>query len=378
MAEDMEATVDETDFNESAFSDAARAAKEKPADDVQDDVQDIQDEQVAEDDSATVADEVDDSGFEELLEQAQGLGLNVNDYKSEAALARGVLEHLQKQQPYVSYAQQLLPYADDIKSYFETIKQPRRPEPEPTPQTEEEWTAQRYFQEKYGGPGWKDDFNQAINSGLVQRDPETGMWVASPGQELAAGGILQELNRAQQHTSKFWQGLASKNPYEQFYDVLKEPILREVERRVEEIVGQREATTKQRDVVSDFETKHAFWMYATDPVSGQRVPTDAGREFFGTVSDLRENGISDPVKLLQLASKIHGIGSEAKEQPKAAVPSQQEPSQKQQSFLESARKRAQHTPSARQRGGDDVPQVVSEGDLESLFSRAYREAVSRK
>jgi hypothetical protein len=188
------------------------------------------------------------------------------------------------------------------------------------------------------------------------------------------------MNSAQQHAAQFWQSMTRGNPYEKIYSALADPIEKVIEDRVERILSQRMEQSKSQDVISRFESEHGTWLYQTDPSTGQRVLSDRGRQFTDKIQELREQGIRSPEKLLEYAQQMTGIAPSQPQQPaavqntgvapKAKQPVSQEAQQ--QTFLEGAQRRAQHSPSARGRVSEDAPQVMTMGDLESLFVRAQR------
>lgn len=313
--------------------------------------------------------------FESLLSTAKEYGIPTDGIRSEAELSERVLSQVRRMQSLVLQQQ--------MQQQQRPPEQPRAPE-----QPQEQWTPQTHFQTKYGGPEWKDTYTQAINSGLVQRDLDTGLFAPASGFEMAAGSVVAEMNAAQQHAAQFWQGLTRGNPFEQIYSALSEPIERTIAERVEQALSQRMEQTSQKSEVERFAQTNAQWLYRVDPDTGSQVLTPEGERFAQVVDDLRESGIKDPSKLLQYATQMTGLSNQPAQSPAApaqAPPSTAPPAQRsatgavktqeaqQQTFLESAQRRAQHSPSARGRASEDAPQVFDQGDLESLFVRAYRE-----
>ncbi|MGB0438312.1 MAG: hypothetical protein ACPGIJ_15300, partial [Mycobacterium sp.] len=58
-----------------------------------------------------------------------------------------------------------------------------------------------------------------VDAGVVRRDPENGLWVAAPGAEVMAAGILQDMNAAQQHQASFWQKMAPHRRLRESYRI---------------------------------------------------------------------------------------------------------------------------------------------------------------
>lgn len=327
--------------------------------------------------------------FESLLQTARDHGIPVEGITNEAELSERVLGQVRRMQDIVlqsrqQAAQQSAPY------------QPQsQPQSQPQGQPQSDWTPQDYFQGKYGGPEWKEDYTRAIETGVIHRDPETGLYQAAPGFESTAAPVAQEMNAAQQHAAQFWQNTTRGNPYAQFYDVLSEPIEKMVQDRVEKILDTRTRETQQQSTVVQFERDNQSWLFAIDPDTGSRVYSDNGQQFVETVKELRGRGIQDPAYLLSLAQKLTGFGGSApaaQSQQSLSPPAQQVPQApqqsmaptqsaavrqeaQQQSFLDNAQRLAQHSPNARGRESEGAPQVMTGGDLDSFFVRAAKEVV---
>jgi len=68
--------------------------------------------------------------------------------------------------------------------------------------------------------------------------------------------------------------------------------------------------SQAKTAIQQFEQDNASWLYQKDQATGQNLPTEQGQAFLNTVNTLRESGIKDPAMMLQVASKIHGIGAQ--------------------------------------------------------------------
>lgn len=318
--------------------------------------------------------------MESLLDRARSLGIQPERMSDPLQLSEALLEQMGKMQPMVSYAQQFAPYQNDFQAYLAQRSQPQQP-PQTTPQQPQsqsnEWDQEAYFQEKYGGPTWKSEFQNAIEQGIVQRDPETGLWTPAPGAEMLAANILPDLNASQQQQAKFWKNWSQGNPYKDIYGVIKEPLIREVQQLINQVVETRETKQSTLNEIDQFLNQNESWMYQTDPNTGKEVESPLGEQFFQTVDQLRAKGLADPKDLIELAMLKIGKSAEPapQQQPVAqAQPVAQEapkPEEPKESFLNKALKRAQHSPSSNVSTAN-APQVVTEGDLDSMFVRAAR------
>lgn len=256
-------------------------------------------------------------------------------------------------------------------------KQYQPPAPEavaPVQADPNKWDPDSYFDQKWGVQ-WSPDFDQAISSGIVVTDPETNTYVAKPGYEAVAAPILPRLNDAYRQVSQKWAGLTKGNLFKEVYNVTKDPILREVERLVDERLSRVQQQTVTQSVVEKFEQDNSSWMYSQDPVTKELLPTPEGSRMIRAVQALYAQGETDPRRAIQDALEITGLSERTK--PKQAAAPVQAPTavssqSPQQSFLERAREANAYSPSASGPGSDPGNQVVSEDDLNRLFVRSFQ------
>ena len=299
-----------------------------------------------------------------LRDSARRLGLEVRDEDSPEELALAALQNIHA----LRLAQAQLAQAQ---------AKPPAPAPvEPTP--EKGWSADDHFQKQWG-VNWTPEFDQAIASGIVVQDPETNLYVAKPGYEVLAQSILPNLNTAHKAIHDKWAKLTKGNLYQNVYEATRDPILREVERIVEERMARAQQQTQTMSVVDRFEQENASWMYATDPVTRQAQPTPEGQRLIQAVQASYASGETDSGRAIQWALQVTGLSDRmgqravAATPPPAPVQAAPTPNQSpQQSFLERARSANAYSPSASGPGTDPGLQISSEDDLNNLFSRALQ------
>lgn len=328
--------------------------------------------------------------LESLRATANELGIDVSSLQSESEIATAVMDQMRSMQPEVAYARQVRQQAQ---------QQAPQQQPEPEQGSEPaEWSAESYFKEKYGGPSWKPEYNLAVNQGAIKRTEE-GLWTPSPGNESMAG-IAAEMNQATLHREKFWQDLGEKNIYEQMYGVLKEPIERIIEDRVTEALEHHDTQASEVNILDQFERSNAHWLYTTDPQTGQTVYSEKGQELVQRHREAKADGAKNDTTALKWALKGFEIPVQAAQEeppppektadnvePPVVNANQQAHNQPntesdnttgsgqdthQQSFLDRARDRAEHSSSARGRDSDDAPQVLTEGDLDNLIVNDFK------
>ena len=253
----------------------------------------------------------------------------------------------------------------------------QKPVPEPAKadpvKKSDEFDPDAYFGEKWG-VSWSPEYDQAITSGIVTQDPATGMYIAKPGFESVANPILPKMNESARAISQKWQGITRSNFYKDVYNVTKDPILREVDRIVQQRIAEIQSRTTSQNVVEKFESENASWIYTQDPVTKQQVPTQDGERLISAVQAMYAQGL-EPSQAIQQALFITGLNNRTSKQaapaPAPVAPAVPPPSQSpQQSFLEKARNANAYSPNATGPGVDPGLQINNEADLDTLFTRS--------
>lgn len=324
------------------------------------------------------------TAFDTLAAMARDAGIDTANVTSSDDLARTLLTQVQSQEPFVSYARQLLPYQDRIR---EMMAGGQEQEEKEEPQ---EFNLDQYFQDKYGGPAWKNEFNSAIASGMVVRDQETGLYTAAPGQELIAGTLVNELNAAAAHRDQFWQGLSQGNIYQNMHDVLVDPFMRQVtaliDERLNSVRQEQQAQVQQAqaaDSIAKFEQENASWMYQHKDGNlvtndqGQPVTTEQGQALFDAIAevraDMQQQGVENPAPEFLLKTALKWVDARQTTENQAELEKNKN-DEKKQTFLESAMKRASHSPTATGAvaADDEAPEAMTQLDLDTMFTRAQK------
>lgn len=303
--------------------------------------------------------------------------------QSDADLANALLEHLQRINPYVQLGQTQL-------------AAPQAPAaPAAAPAAEPEWTLDSHFQSVWKAPEWKPEYQHAIDRELVQAD-EQGRIVPAPGCEALVLPILAGMNEAVAGMREARANLFEGNPYRNFYDALAPAIEKRVEQMLEERFTGYQQTQQQMSLLDKFESDNAAWLYQP----GTQTLTEKGQAFAKEVQALREDGVTNPERLLARAMQAIGgapapappaaaqpaaPAATAAERPRrpdgtflpaSAAPQTTSPATaptKQESFVETARERAGYTPSRNSgASADDGDVPMTDGDLGSFFKRQHQ------
>lgn len=311
-------------------------------------------------------------------------------------LAQAMRDYVKSTRPFVAYGQQVAPYADQIREFFEQQGQPAAqpaaaasaaPAAEPTPDA---WSEDKYFQEKWDAPKWDPSYTFALQQGMVQRNPETGLYEAAPGYESLVIGLLPGLNQATTFTHQRWQEITRGNPYRQFYDVLSEPLRRQWQTDMQQLIAEEFERYGVSQRVNSFEAENASWIYTIDPQTGNRILTPQGQVFYQEIEMLQEAGVTDPQHLITLAMRHISAPPPPVAPQSGAPPAVPEPppmpapaaspqvasANLQATFLQNALQRAAHAPQA---GGyvqpaPDHPVTVDDQQLNSMFVTEFRNA----
>lgn len=296
-----------------------------------------------------------------------------------------MLAQMQQVMPYAQYGQALIPHADQIREFFATQGQAAAaatPEADPAANA---FDPDKYFAEQWQAPKWEEQYTFAIQKGLVQTDPDTGLFVASPGYEVMVTPILAGLNQAKQWQSNQWRAITESNPYQHFYSKLQEPIQRLIDERVSQLVGNKLGDFQTVNHIEQFERENSHWLYQNN--NGQQALTDKGKAFYTEIKRARhEYGLSDPQAILNLAGRLAGVTfGPAAQQPAAPPPAQGGPAapavtqpaaaaQAQPSFLQNALDRASHSAASSGFTTHDPanPAPVAQNELESMFVGAFQ------
>lgn len=324
--------------------------------------------------------------YSALYDQARSIGMNVDGNLTPQQIAEAAIAQLQRERPYADYARQIAPHAQEIQAYLAQRAQPQQAPAQSQPQ-QDEWNPNRYLQEKWGAPGWSNEWDLAIQRGLVQQDPDTGLYVGAPGYEVASSSIVAQMNQARAAQLAQWQQLGRSNPLEYFYQNLQEPLRRQWQEDMRREVQQFFSQQKVASAIDTFESQNAGWIYQVDPF-GNKTLSNEGNVLFNELQSLQQAGVQDPQTRLDIALRSTGLASKVTGVPAAPQVQQAPPqqpvanpaaSQGSQSFLGAALARASHAPNAQAPGVQVPPEgsvTVTDGELSNMFVSELRRARS--
>jgi hypothetical protein len=183
---------------------------------------------------------------------------------------------------YAQLGRALAPRAAEIQNYLGNAPNAQRQAPAPAapadwerPQFDQRWT------------------------GMVERDPLSGMYLGKPGTPPA---IVEAVN-------KFagWQERFGSDPLSAVRPYVEQQLPQVIERHVAQALAAHESQRAAQEILA----RNSDWMYQADPagrpsfgVGGQRVLTEQGRRYGQYVQHLESQGIRDPRSVDTLARQL--------------------------------------------------------------------------
>ena len=340
----------------------------------------------------------------DLAQAAHEAGIDVSRYGSEQELAQAMVGALQQSQPYVKFARQMAPHAEQFQNYLRDGTQPpvqqQAPEQAPAP-VQEEWDEGKHFADKCSKPTYDPNWDTFVQTGMIVQDPNSGQFMPSPDYPMAPANVIQGLNEHRSWQRDSLQTLL-ENPYQKNWEAMQEPMQRMVDERIQQMFSGYDTA----NYIQDFEGRHAEHLYVRDengqyqqdPVSGNWELTPLGSLFYNEIESLKQEGMTDPHAITERAldSSVTALRAHAAEhqnaqmqeyyqgdpnaqqqqmQPQQPQVQQQAPDQRQ-SFMDRAMQRAAHTSSS-SGYGDSTPagehQGLQRSELENMFSSEWRQ-----
>jgi len=309
-----------------------------------------------------------------LLSRAHSAGLDLEGIDNSDKFAEYLLDQYIQNRPYADHGRQ---------SLARPAAAPE-PQPPPVPQQEEAFDLDGHFGALWNTHTLDAPSQFALENGIV-RLASNGMYEAAEGFEAMALPLLNNINQAhvaeKQQRQKLFEGNFYRNVYDGILPALKQEMLKEIQQYTTASFSARD----QEAFAQKFADENTAWLYTTD---GAFTPD--GQKFRDTVAQLRQKGITNPQDLAELAMRIvnpqitapppqatNNDGRQRDEHGRfvpAGTPAPAAPPQtKQESFIESARRKA--AASSNQGGYSDGGEeftVANQKDLDNLWVSDYR------
>lgn len=286
----------------------------------------------------------------DLRSIASGLGYKTDGFADDRQFGLSLIQQLNESKSYADVGRKFAPHREHIEKFLaEQAKSQDQQNIVP---------AEDRFAKHWGAPKWNDQWDQAIDKGLVVQN-EQGMFVAAPGYEAHVAGMLAPLNEARAKQSaeirRFFGGNPIQTTYEALLPILREEWRKDAEEQAKNALNGYQQEQTQVSTLHGFEAKYEAELYAGGSL------TEKGAAFVAAVKELEEHGMKDLGKRLEVAAKIAGLTGQSPEPvAPAAPPAPKKP------FIEQVRQRAQHNPTANPQPA--ATPALTEGELQSYFS----------
>ena len=216
---------------------------------------------------------------------------------------------------------------------------------------------------------------QSNGKGVFTKDPETGMIVATPGNEYFAiqfASDLQAMNEYEAASRQVYSQFFEGNPVKTVWERIEEPI----RRMIREEYGDLTTTQQEQNAILEFEQRNKDRLYAP---TGDL--TDEGKLLYQTIDQIQE-AANDPQRLLALAEQL--AWKSASPTQGGATPPPTPPATPQaapvDTFLNEALRNASHSASASGAASapppQDDPGHLTQHEIENAFRLEHRRAAA--
>lgn len=302
-------------------------------------------------------------------------GLQADQFKTDQELFEALLAERKQLQPLANLGRQYAPHISEFDKFLQSQQQAQAAAPAAQDSDPNAFDAKKHFEEKWGAPKWDPQWDFFTKKNMLTRDEETGLLVAAPGYEAMVAPHLQKINDALERQSEQHLKLFRGNPYEAIHEALSPAFRHEMLALIREEMGQDRSQQQQMTEMDRFEQQYSSVLFTKD-LAGNQAMTPVGEKLIGYAQQMVSRGFAEH-EALNMAAEMMGLQAQASPasaaQPAVPQTPEQISAQKQESFIENAKKRAAHAPSASAYSPTNTPNapfVTDESELDSMFSNA--------
>lgn len=334
----------------------------------------------------------DDFSSSSLFLRAQQAGLPLDGIDSPDKFQEFLLDQLVQAKPYADYGRSALTNPTTVSDTAQERDVP--------PQDEvQDFDEDKYFSEAWTVPQLSPGAQMALKGGAFETD-DRGFIVAAKGYEQFAMPYLKEINDYQQAKAQQNESFAS-NPVKFMAEKLLPYFEHKFSGKFQNLTEQRFQEYQQQNFEDKFIEQNKSWLYTPDG----KAFTSEGVKFRNAIQDLRAKGITDPETLADWGLKLAGVNPTAAAAPASnpAAPAAGTPPAppadtrvrdeqgrflpagtpapaptKQESFLDEVKRKAAGGANQGGRAGDSDFVVANEGELDNMFTTAWREYAGAK
>lgn len=320
-----------------------------------------------------------------LLARAQQAGLDgLDGIDSPDKFAEYLLDRYMQVQPYADYGRSAL---TQQPAAVEHAQQKSAVQKEDEQQGFDE---NKYFSDAWQVPQLSPAASFLLEKGAFELN-DLGMITPAKGYESLAMPHLQEVQAYQQSKAAQNEAFAA-NPVKFMAEKLLPYFEHKFSDRWQNTVQERFQEYEHQNFEAKFIEDNKAWLYTADG----KAFSPEGVRFRDAVAELREQGITDPQRLANLATRLSGIdtnkagaGAQEARQEADPTPAQNKSTppkdpqtgkfvkaekSKQETFLDEMRRKAKAgTSQGSHEASGAAPVVSNDGELDAMFTKAFQE-----
>lgn len=325
--------------------------------------------------------------------RAQQMGLPLEGIDTPEKFTDYLLDQFAQSRPYADYGRSAL------TNQGAQVSQPQTDKAAHDEGVAEQFDEHKYFSEAWTVPELSPGAQMALKGGAFETD-DRGFIVAAKGYEQFAMPYLKEINDYQQAKQVQNESFAA-NPVKFMAEKLLPYFEHKFSDKWQSAAQEQLQNYQQQNYEQKFIEDNKAWLYTADG----KAFTPEGQKFRDTIQQLRAKGINDPETLADWGMKLAGINPSAAAAPAApqAVAPAGTPAApdgdtrardehgrflpagtpapkptKQESFLDQARRKAANGSNQGSFADTSGVVVANDGELDNMFTTAWREYAGAK
>lgn len=242
-------------------------------------------------------------------ESLNGLGIDPSKFETPQQLIDALAQQAREQQSALRF----------VSSQMQG-RQPSAPATPPATPAEE-WSVEKHLQSQWTIPQPDPQWAGLIKSGVViQQD---GEYVSANPANVWVDQFLPAMNNYETERRGYLQSYL-ENPLKKTYEALKDPVERMIDERVKQGISEAYQRERREQFVDSWFKENDKDLYAetrVNPMTGEetKVLTPWAQQIQDFCNELKDNGVTDVAKQLQLAMRAIPKATQATPPPPAAA-----------------------------------------------------------
>lgn len=243
-------------------------------------------------------------------ESLTGLGIDPSKFETPQQLIDALAQQAREQQSALRF----------VSSQMQGRQQSVPATPPATPA--EEWSAEKHLQSQWTIPQPDPQWAGLIKSGVVVQ--QDGEYVSANPANVWVDQFLPAMNNYETERRGYLQSYL-ENPLKKTYDALKDPVERMIDERVKQGITEAYQKERREQFVDNWFKENDKELYAetrVNPMTGEetKILTPWAQQVQDYCNELKDNGVTDVSKQLQLAMRAIPKPTQAAPTPPAAAP----------------------------------------------------------